>query len=74
MPLPKNRHWLTRYFDMKLFVTFNNFEYLAQTVIPILKRELKWTPARERGRTVDFLQIFSISFKKGVINIKASAN
>ena len=55
-------------------LAINNFEYLAKTIIPILKRELKWIPAWEGGRTVDFLQIFSISFKKGVISIKVNAN
>jgi hypothetical protein len=51
----------------------NEFEFLAPNVINILKKELRWTPARNGGKTVDFLQIFSISFDRGSISIMLKA-
>lgn len=51
----------------------NEFEFLATKVINILKQELRWTPARNGGKTVDFLQIFSIGFDRGAINIQVTA-
>lgn len=51
----------------------NEFEFLASNVINILKKELRWTPARNGGKTVDFLQIFSIRFDRGSISIMLTA-
>jgi hypothetical protein len=51
----------------------NDFEILARQIIPILRRELKWIPARHKGKNVDFLQILSIVFENGGISIRVTA-
>jgi hypothetical protein len=55
----------------KLFV--NHFEFLAPKVIKILKQELKWKPAWQGGKPVDFRQIFVIRFEKGSMGIRVTA-
>lgn len=51
----------------------NDFEFLSTQLFKILKKELKWSPARQGGKTVDFFQVCSITFDKGEISIKLTA-
>jgi len=51
----------------------NEFGFLSSEIFKIVKREIKWIPARHGGKTVDFLQIFSITFDKGEIRISLTA-
>jgi hypothetical protein len=51
----------------------NDYAYLSTQIIPILRNKLKWAPARQGGKDVDFLQIFSIFFDRGKISIRVTA-
>jgi hypothetical protein len=55
-------------------ILVNKFEFLSDQLIKILKEELKWHPAVHGGETVDFLQIFSIGFRKGEMNIQLTGS
>jgi hypothetical protein len=52
----------------------NKFAFLSPQIIRILREELKWRPARQGGKAVDFLQICSITFDKGEIYISLTAS
>lgn len=52
----------------------NNFEYLTPNIYTILKRELLWRPARQAGKAIDFLHIFSIKFNNGEISINTTGS
>jgi len=52
----------------------NEFEFLSGQIIKILRRELKWAPAHQGGKAVDFYQIFRINFNQGQITISVIAN
>jgi hypothetical protein len=51
----------------------NDFAILDSQIIPVLRKELRWIPARQNGKDVDFFQILSISFNSGKIAIKVTA-
>jgi len=56
--------------DSNGVIESNTFASLAPQIMDILDRELRWTPAYQNGRAVDFLHIFSIWFDSGMVRMR----
>jgi hypothetical protein len=54
-------------YDRKPFP--NSFAFLAQQIGPVMERNMKWRPAFNAGEKVDFFQMTTISFKRGLVGM-----
>ncbi|MBL7873637.1 MAG: hypothetical protein JNM78_18610 [Cyclobacteriaceae bacterium] len=52
----------------------NDFNILGDQIIPILQKDIKWAPARQGGKHVDFLQILTVEFREGFIGVNLEGN
>ena len=47
----------------------NHFKFLSPTITDVLRRQLKYKPAKRQDSAVDFIKIFAIQFNNGEFRI-----
>ena len=52
----------------------NDFSFLGSQIILVLRKDLKWTPARQGGKNVDFLEILAVQFGEGYLGVNLRGN